>query len=113
MNTRELRIGNIVNVEGVGMVKVNGVTQHKIGYCPKPNYEKYARSRDIEPIRLNGEVLARFSFGESWFINTFVVIQHEDGNVDIMFPVFCRKIIYLHDLQNMYWLLTGKELKIK
>ncbi len=109
MNTRELQIGNIVKV-GDKIVKVNSLTQHKIGYCPESCRERYARSREVEPIRINGEILAHVSFGEPGFINNLVVVQHEDGKIEIMFPVLGKKFIYLHELQNIYQLLTGTEL---
>jgi len=109
MNTRELRIGNYVKV-GERIVKVNSLTQHKIGYCPESCRERYVRSREVEPIRINGEILAHVSFGEFGFINNFAVVQHEDGKIEIVFPVLCKKCIYLHELQNIYQLLTGTEL---
>lgn len=109
MNTRELRIGNYVKV-GERIVKVNSITQHKIGYSLNSCRESYARSREVEPIRINGEILAHVSFGEFGFINNFVVVQYEYGKIEIMFPVLGKKFIYLHELQNIYQLLTGDEL---
>lgn len=109
MNTRELQIGNIVMV-GDKVVRVNSITQHKIGYCSEPCRERYARSREVEPIRLNVEVLAHVSFGEVGFTFNFVIIQNEGGTIDIMFPVLEKKFSYLHELQNIYHLLTGSEL---
>ena len=119
MNTRELRIGSYVNVQNVGMVTVNGITQHKIGYCPKPNYEKYAMIREVEPIELTAELMAHLSIDDREFMECIVIIQHEDvyndgGKVEVMVSCISPRVIkYLHELQNVYFWFTGTELKIK
>lgn len=110
MNTRELRIGNYVSVGGK-IVKVNGITQHKIGYCPEPGYERYARSREVEPIKISSEDMKLIEMDED---NKFDFIY--DSGVDsnlVCFSTAIFKIDYLHQLQNMYFMCYGEELQVK
>ena len=112
MNSRELRIGNYVRVDG-NVVRVNGITQHKIGYCPKPCYEKYARSREVEPVLLTEDIVSCIHIGT---LSPSIYIHHDEngGNfvADIFFGSENRTARYLHKLQNLYFELTEKELEV-
>ena len=112
MNTRELRIGNYVDVKDVGIVKVNGVTQHKIGWCPAPGRERYARAREVEPVELSSEVMKSVSLPTEIFGKIETIEQDELFH---KFKVIIDNkfvIRYLHDFQNVIFLLTGKELSV-
>lgn len=125
MKPQELRIGNLVCYNGE-VAKVKQITKHKIGYHTKP-YEmgmNYARLCEIEPIPITEELLTKsgfvkriysdkiFAHGEGmlstvYFIeSTMIDIRTEDNNATIL----CK---HLHQLQNAYYLVTGKELEIK
>lgn len=79
---------------------------------------------DIEPIDLDEEWLLKFGFEyDNGFyvspchefhtgIKTPFVIWNGDWNeVDKHYPI--RKIHYVHQIQNLYFALTGKELELK
>lgn len=125
MKPQELRIGNLVCYNGE-VAKVKQITKHKIGYHTKP-YEmgmNYARLCEIKPIPITEEWLTKigfvkriysdkiFAYGEEmlstvYFIeSTMIDIRTEDNNATIL----CK---HLHQLQNAYYLVTGKELEIK
>jgi hypothetical protein len=122
MKPTELRIGNLVMYNGE-VVKVEQITKHKIGYHTKPNETRmnYARLCEIEPIPITEEWLTKIGFvkriysdkifahGEGmlstvYFIeSTMIDIRTEDNDATIL----CK---HLHQLQNAYYLVVGKEL---
>lgn len=125
MKVQELRIGNYV--EGVGteesIRRINDSIQYNY------NTEKYELDAiDIQffkPIPLTEEWLEKFAFEwsiwhQAWHRLGFVFNLSERGvsgyymhmvkrNNDII----CPEIIYVHQLQNLYFVLTGEELTIK
>ena len=125
MKPTELRIGNLVCYNGE-VAKVEQITKHKIGYHTKPNETRmnYARLCEIEPIPITEEWLTKigfvkriysdkiFAYGEGmlstvYFIEgTMIDIRTEDNDATIL----CK---HLHQLQNAYHLVAGKELDIK
>lgn len=125
MRPQELSIGNLVYYTGK-VVRVEQITKHKIGYHTKPNETRmnYARLSEIEPIPITEELLSKcgfvkriysdkiFAHGEGmlsivYFIeSTMIDIRTEDNNATIL----CK---HLHQLQNAYYLVTGKGLEIK
>lgn len=113
MNTRELRIGNYVSVGGK-IVKVNGITQHKIGYAPEAGKERYARSREVSPIDLTNDIVVSLSFNNMDFMNGLIINQRKDGIVEILVCGYhAVKITHLHVLQNYYFACTGEELTVE
>ena len=79
--------------------------------------------RFIEPIELSGEIMLKFGFIEffhgiysTWafeeFSNNFSVDQDSDG---FNFQIYggWLELNYVHQLQNLYFALTGEELKFK
>ena len=111
MNTRELRIGNYVDVKGVGIVKVNGVTQHKIGWCPAPGRERYARAREVKPVALSCESLELIN---SHVDNKdFLYDDYEsNGKFIVSFGGALLFVEYLHQLQNIYFDFYHEELAV-
>lgn len=128
LNMNEIRIGNLVEINGK-VEKVTGVLQYGLyfsgGYCPNilcANGEPF-----IKPITITEEWLVKF-----WFKLT---ISNKDSGYkqyglnkkgfDIMFSIECNcnpecflenigiEINYVHQLQNLYFALTGEELTIK
>lgn len=116
MTTRELRIGNYVMV-GCCFVRVNGITQRKIGYSTNPCRERYARSYEVMPVPLIGEILEKISIRESdgnqFFIDDDTYVTFDDKGVCRM---FCNGKFYdvdtIHMLQNIYFFIKKKELKV-
>lgn len=136
MKTNELRIGNYVNIEG-DVVKVKEIYEKSIHYA-NGEYESYATEDFIQPIELTEEVLLKIGFKknkydwlkyfpdreneisilmtENYTIIEYVNLFHCPEDVTevnygstLEFP----RRIYLHQLQNAYYLLTNEELEVE
>lgn len=132
MKPQELSIGNLVCYNGK-VVKVEQITKHKIGYHTKPNETRmnYARLCEIEPIPITNELLLEIGFKKGIDANSLYryaidnclfeirlwdsgpLIKLENYCEDCVRKVHLPKTPNLHQLQNAYYLVTGKELEIK
>lgn len=129
MKPQELRVGNLVNYKGK-VVKVEQITKHKIGYHTKPNETRmnYAKLCEVEPIPITEELLLKIGFKKE---NEYIAVK-PDKSCLVHFPnhfitggyfviAIARlpgmlskiPVKHLHQLQNAYYLVTGKELEIK
>ena len=128
MTANELRIGNYVTKNSV----IGLVTCVNIDYCVFVNIKNGElhhtdKNCDFEPIPLTEEWLLKFGFIFSYIgsrewsnydsspdHNT--VIEFVDGKFYFTGGEgiqFSRKYEYVHQLQNLYFALTGEELQIK
>ena len=115
MKANELRIGNFYDHNGF----VNEATPNTIE-------EVWIAERSwVKPIPLTKEWLLKFGFEwsirhQAWHKLSFIFDLSERGvggyymhmvkkNNDII----CPEIIYVHQLQNLYFALTGEELTFK
>lgn len=121
MKATELRIGNIVSVYGTNgfpdVWKEQAVNAENIKTCVShPDWFK--------GIRLTKSRLIAFGFKENGFSKGYIGIRHRNGsfiidikNFDLVMgydPNFhTPKITNVHQLQNLYFAITGKELKMK
>ena len=130
METQELRIGNLV------MSKVNGISKvEQIGSSLNPEYVG-GRSLDGNywensylPIPLTKQWLIDFGFEEELeVINGITNYDYyleiggsylncewnTKGTLDFVYlEGFDIKLLFVHELQNLYYALTGEELTIK
>lgn len=114
MKANELRIGNYY-YEGVNILKVKTIT-HYDGLGSFVNHID-TLDTDIHPIQLTEEWLLKFGFEHSrvgLFGNNYILngvsIQLKGLGV-YMFVHHARcEIQYVHQLQNLYFALTGEEL---
>lgn len=124
MKPQELRIGNLVMYNGK-VVKVEQITKHKIGYHTKPNETRmnYVRLCEIEPIPITEELLTKSGFVK--WINSDKIFVHEEGMLSTVYFIESTMIYFrtedndatilckhLHQLQNAYYWVAGKELEI-
>ncbi|MYZ60764.1 hypothetical protein EH151_12795 [Elizabethkingia anophelis] len=110
MEAKDLRIGNYVNHNGFGPISVDVVD---IIHC-----QQYMTS--YNPIELTKEWLLKFGFGHTTIIcvkgmvlrlvDKHLVGGFEDNEYGIEHEV---KINYVHQLQNLFYALTGEELKLQ
>jgi hypothetical protein len=125
MDIRELRIGNWV-LDHEGEPKQVAYVGETIGlHLEQGGTQKYQHNPilsgdilDLKPIPLTSEILEKAGFvenilqlnsGERVEYNDF--FEYEDGK--ICFGYYCNvPIRYLHQLQNLYFSITGKELEI-
>lgn len=116
IQANELRRGNHfqgVVVESITRTGINFTCQYE-GYIEKPFEE-------LSPIPLTPELLEKcgFEFSEAFFktyINEPLFLQEE---ADAFYMIYSNMRInpkkplkYLHELQNLYFALTGEELEV-
>lgn len=119
MNSIELRIGNLVNHVSFGISKVNAINEESISvwYDGKRYWDD---SRFIEPILLTEEILLKAGFVlQPWqhALQGFDVYKLDNLTFNKNHNKFWYKNSNdfkqpesLHQLQNLYFALTGKEL---
>ena len=139
IDINELRIGNLVSTNGKpmntsdkGVYKVLAIDSRDSFEelkgcvtitCDDPRYRDIgAWCQYLEPIPLTPELLEKYGFiydkEIGYFVNNSLRISIKVGffgtsKIGIyylhFFLIFCK---YLHQLQNMYYAITGKELEI-
>jgi len=123
MEARELRIGNLMELPNGEISKVTGFTENgKVWFVREPKHEECAlKINQVKPIPLTEEWLFEFGFIDD-FSKDFRVrlIGHRLGDFFITekmklltSDINSVKIKYVHQLQNLYFALTGEELTIK
>jgi len=138
MEARELRIGNLVTDEfydsfksiiTVESIDIRGINLEieddgKYPECAQRWIEPYYRIDTLRGIPLTEEWLVRlgFNYGGIWIelmglMSCGRILQHKGmGAKSTAFYIneqFIANIQYLHELQNLYFALTGTELKTK
>lgn len=117
MNPEELRIGNLVNI--IGLVETKITAEHILGISNGDNTYK--------PIPLTEEWLEKFGFEKDDTPATFkkynnhllsisfskTDITEMEINKSPEFIINTDIVKYVHQLQNLYFALTGEELKQK
>lgn len=118
IDIKTLRIGAHISIGGK-RVRVCGITKRKIGYHhpdDRPNaHLRYARIHDVEPISLTPELLTELGFecrdlgfAELWKRGDFD-LEHKHHSVYWE----CKggaNIEFLHELENLYYLIYEREL---
>ena len=105
MKAQDLRIGNWVEIQGIQLSQV-------VGQVTRINGKKIGRN--LQPIPLTEEWLERFGFeysdlnGDSglWKIPPFQIY----GKCNQFIYEYALDVNYVHQLQNLYFALTGEEL---
>lgn len=118
MNVEELRVGNIIKtLQGVGRVEqIRHTGKHGYGIVLEDelagSYIEYC-----EGIPLAEEVLLKCGFekesGRYWlggYPSGFSISDKFD-DINMINPIYELKVSYLHELQNIVKVLTGKELE--
>jgi hypothetical protein len=120
MKANELRIGNKVSFEG-SIVTVNTISDEEVTFSDYASFD-YPQIEDISGIELTEEWLVRFGFKKGLIIlNTAHRYLCFTAKVESKFYFYlgddfgdnwCLNYIqYVHSLQNLYFALTGEELK--
>lgn len=126
MKANELRIGNFVETNYEGILEVANInSEYSFIECRKPLYKAIGRfiEWDIKPIFLTEKWLLEFGFEKVEDINKDTcpdykikgMLIHSDvhGNYVLgNYSPICL-INNVHQLQNLYFALTGQELEIK
>ena len=119
MEARELRIGNILMVAGLDrIVYVNAIFNSHFR-CVDKDGVCFSESIRInyQPIPITEEWLERFGFNglSKEDSNGFELIYNNviGYRLSIQGQYQYKEIKYIHELQNLYFALTGKELELK
>ena len=122
----ELRIGNLV--ECFGTREIIAIKKHKIKVQHESKYGNFIiewcpiTSLSLEPIPLTEEWLLKLGFSEIGGCNEkdftngdYNIFINSIGEVNFLFfreGDWYQKISYVHQLQNLYFALTGSELTV-
>lgn len=125
MDARQLRVGNYVFDEHNDIKIVYGISHlegYDVAYVHFKNEFDKPATFTIQPIPITQEWLINFGFkkrkvqvGYNWTCG-ITIKEWEDGSFLYSFDstsVNHIDIRYVHQLQNLYYILTGKELIIK
>ena len=124
MKSSELRIGNCIDAEifnGLERLHVsNGFVTGLLNDSIYINDIKF-EYRHLKPIPLTEEWLLKFGFeqdhsNQSWHHRVFVLNSFEIQELSMEVDKYSYEITtikYVHQLQNLYFALTGEELTIK
>ena len=130
MEAKELRIGNWVNLYDDFNSQVTGLTNTKKVWCvDNPTNEECAWSTNrIKPIPLTEEWLLKLGLVESNKIRNRFIEENQDFEIEIQglnyayclwggedaphLTQFLGHCKHVHQLQNLYFALTGNELTI-
>ena len=122
IQTNELRIGNYVgglfDIEQVSVIKA--ITENDFSY-ERISDEEYFIGNSIKPIPLTEEWLLKFGFEFGIKLQNFVKGKHQFvelgfingyfSEIGIFYYGLKTEIKSVHQLQNLYFALTGKELE--
>ena len=121
MTAKELRIGNLVSNMCEACAEIKSIVANDTwsgGFYVITDNNKSALST-LSPIKLTEEWLRKFGF--TYQLSTycdgnllFKVAEAKLNNHIVLVPndLYYLELKYVHQLQNLYFVLTGKELKI-
>lgn len=122
IQANELRIGNTINTTQFGIQTVTGIvcgTQVTVLHFSKTDHKLHCASFLCEPITLTPEILERCGLknDDGYYHNEDYSFSIEERGNEYFYEYDGRNIgkgcKYLHQLQNLYFALTGKELEFK
>ncbi len=113
MRVEELRVNNWVSVFKDTKYQVQAIAYNTVMLKYNDEQLLYPSIDQIHPIPLTEEWLLKFGFKlyEDFWIKDYFISLHKDGSVyesdDL--PI-CINLQQVHQLQNLYFALTGVEL---
>jgi hypothetical protein len=136
MKASELRIGNLVDLNSE-ITKIFSINEKGInhtidnwGHFPNLEFESF---ESIQPIPLTEEWLFKFGFSATDYKKGYIGIDHKAGGIItdfvLTYPLVnglfqkyfiwehskfkYQELKHVHQLQNLYYSLTGEELTLK
>jgi hypothetical protein len=113
INAKELRIGNLFQDKySKAIIKVNGITENDIFFSGN-----FTKEWQAEPIPLTEEKLLKLGFIKDEILG-FYRNDKSNSTIIIDYDFICLlgyshvKLDYVHQLQNLYFDLNKKELKL-
>jgi len=125
MNTRELRIGNYVEIEGLitKIVSIGGKKDNHVEIKTLHNHIIETKMNALAPVPLTNDFLFKCCEFDKEGKHTIGIDHHrhylkiQDGYIVLMnekneILIQFWDVKYLHQLQNLYFALKGKEMAI-
>lgn len=121
MSFSSLRYNSLVQDEDSKIFRVSGVDTFNCKVMISAD-DTWYDGDTFYPIKLTEEWMEKFGFfrnGGKYYTNTdapfFELQDHSNGKLQILKTNFypSQRIQYVHQLQNLYFALTGEELTIK
>ncbi len=109
MKASELRLGNLVSISGIDVIVTISVLSQHEDFEPIPLTEEWLLKFDITQKEFDCYVLSDNYWG------ILIVFDEEKDlwNVNVRDEYSISEIKHVHQLQNLYFALTGEELTIK
>lgn len=123
IQANELRIGNLVNSKNDGIISITNISEKSVAVSEAHCYN-HIPVEFISPIQLTEEWLLKFGFKKRknrhlfHWENKIVISEYKDEFENFFYPKtgydirFSNEIKYVHQLQNLYFALTGAELTV-
>ena len=115
MKSRELRIGSIIDFEGLLCEVQEFDTSGAVVYIPETGESEWIDIFQFSPYPITDDILVRCGFIEAspsiFELETFWISKHE-GKYFYTSTVKNIELEGLHSLQNLYMVMEGKELTI-
>ena len=112
MKSTELRIGDLVHYEYKEMSK-----DIEVNITVFQELENFTYRNRIKPIPLSEDWLLKFGFDNSLVKDIYLALGynviHDEGKYYFRHYGLTKEVEYVHQLQNLYFALTGEELTIK
>ena len=119
INVKELRLGKYVipNTDNIPW-RVSAIARNYVYVELMTEITK--GETEINPIPLDDEIMERLGFNSKWVRGVFGVATTSEHSDYVFYQkceengiaYFPKPLKYVHELQNMYYALTGEELKI-
>jgi len=124
MKASELRICNLLDYHGQQVIVLEIKRDSaEFGYFNDSiGFERFYADIDFpKPIPLTEELLVRLGFNKSkgknlkeFILGDFIIYTYPETGIELYYGVWSHiKIQYVHQLQNLYFTLTGTELTLK
>jgi hypothetical protein len=107
MKAQELRIGNWVRHKDIGLFTIKGINPHVDDYKVTTD-SSWVYLKNCKPIPLTEEWLERFNWNPPKDIG--VAFSLTTDEIHFVAGNYYKTIEYVHQLQNLYFALTGEEL---
>lgn len=124
INASELRIGNLVFYEGE-MQTIKGIFKDEVAVRYQNGDLFFCQDKNVFPVELTEELLLRFGFEKREHLGDFFIKINHYGAILIINgrttkicnqnsqSVYLYDTEYAHQLQNLYFAITGQELTLK
>jgi hypothetical protein len=120
LNERNTMVGNLVRYEGK-IYEIDTIAAE----FPTLNTDEFGIGvvdwNNIEPIPLTPEILAQLGFKKlpvSWGCDKFHLTEWDEFplnwcvSMNVNNAILVLRLVHVHQLQNLYWCLTGQELTL-